>query len=52
MGWLREATGNFAAGLLVIAAFALLAMVVVLLLRHDSALEAGARGQGQDPPGS
>jgi len=44
MGWLRQATGNFAAGLLVIAAFALLAMVVVLLLRHDSALERAPAG--------
>jgi len=45
MGWLREATGNFAAGLLVIAAFALLAMVVVLLLRHQSALERAPEGE-------
>jgi MFS family permease len=44
MGWLREATGNFAAGLLVIAAFALLAMIVVLLLRHQSALERAPEG--------
>lgn len=39
MGWLRDATGDFAAGLLVIAACAVVAMVVVLLLRHDSELE-------------
>ncbi|MGH7746682.1 MAG: MFS transporter, partial [Candidatus Dormibacteria bacterium] len=45
MGWLREATGNFAAGLLVIAAFALLAMIVVLLLRHESALERAPGGE-------
>jgi nitrate/nitrite transporter NarK len=45
MGWLREAAGNFASGLLVIAAFALLAMIVVLLLRHQSALEQAPEDQ-------
>lgn len=39
MGWLREATGSFASGLLAVAACAVLAMIVVLILPHESALE-------------
>lgn len=39
MGWLKDATGSFAAGLLAIAASALLSMIVVFLLRHDRSLE-------------
>lgn len=39
MGALKDATGSFAAGLLFIAALAVLGMVVVLSLRHDTALE-------------
>ena len=39
MGWIKDATGSFAGGLLLIAALAVLAMVVVLALGHDRALE-------------
>jgi MFS transporter, ACS family, tartrate transporter len=39
MGWLKDVTGNFSAGLLLIAGFAVVAMIVVLLLHHDRALE-------------
>ena len=39
MGWLKDVTGSFSAGLLLIAAFAVMAMIVVLLLHHDRTLE-------------
>ena len=39
MGWIKDTTGSFAGGLLLIAALALVGMVAVLLLRHDRALE-------------
>jgi nitrate/nitrite transporter NarK len=39
MGWLKDMTGSFAAGLWVIAGCALMGMVTVLLLRHDTRLE-------------
>ena len=39
MGWIKDATGSFTGGLLLIAALAVLAMVVVLALGHDRALE-------------
>jgi D-galactonate transporter len=39
MGWLKDATGGFAAGLLLIAGIALVGMIAVLSLRHDAALE-------------
>ena len=39
MGWLKDVTGSFSAGLLLIAAFAVIAMVVVLMLHHDAAWE-------------
>ena len=39
MGWIKDATGSFAGGLLLIAALALAAMVIVLALGHDPALE-------------
>jgi D-galactonate transporter len=47
MGWLKDTTGSFAAGLLVIAACALVAMVVVLLLHHDAALERAPGGHAE-----
>jgi MFS family permease len=34
MGWLRDATGNFRSGMLVIAAFMLMSGVLALVLRH------------------
>ncbi len=39
MGWIKDATGSFAGGLLLIAALAVGAMVIVLVLGHDHALE-------------
>jgi D-galactonate transporter len=39
MGWIKDATGSFAGGLLLIAALAVVAMVIVLTLGHDQALE-------------
>ncbi len=39
MGWVKDATGSFTGGLLLIAAFAVVAMIIVLLLGHDQALE-------------
>jgi len=39
MGWIKDATGSFTGGLLLIAALAALAMVVVVVLGHDHALE-------------
>ncbi len=39
MGWLKDVTGNYAAGLWVIAACAVVALVVVLVLHHDRRLE-------------
>ncbi len=39
MGTLRDATGNFNAGLLVIAGIGLVSVITVLLIRHDAKLE-------------
>jgi MFS transporter, ACS family, tartrate transporter len=39
MGWIKDATGSFTGGLLLIAALAMVAMVIVLVLGHDPALE-------------
>jgi len=39
MGWIKDATGSFTGGLLLIAALALAAMVIVLALGHDPSLE-------------
>jgi len=39
MGWIKDATGSFAGGLLLIAAFAVISMVIVLVLGHDKSLE-------------
>jgi cyanate permease len=39
MGRIKDATGSFNLGLLLIAGFVLLAMVIVLVLKHDSTLE-------------
>ena len=41
MGWLKDATGGFSAGLWAISGAAVVAMVVVLLLPHDPRLERG-----------
>jgi D-galactonate transporter len=39
MGWIKDATGSFDGGLLLIAGCAVVAMITVLLLGHDHALE-------------
>jgi D-galactonate transporter len=39
MGWVKDTTGSFTDGLLVLGGAALVAMAIVLLLGHDSALE-------------
>jgi hypothetical protein len=39
MGWIKDATSSFTGGLLLIAALAVVAMVTVLVLGHDHALE-------------
>lgn len=44
MGWLKDSTGSFAAGLWVIAACAVVAMVVTLALHHDRRLEEAPKG--------
>jgi len=39
MGWIKDATGSFTGGLLLIAAFAIAAMGIALAVGHDHALE-------------
>jgi MFS transporter, ACS family, tartrate transporter len=39
MGWMKDATGSFTAGLLLIAGLAVIAMAIVLALGHNTALE-------------
>ena len=39
MGWIKDATGSFGGGLLLIAALALIGCIAVLLLPHDKRLE-------------
>lgn len=39
MGWLKDVTGSFSSGLLAIAACAVMGLVIVLALGHDTALE-------------
>ena len=39
MGWIKDASGSFTGGLLLIASFAIVAMAIVLALGHDHALE-------------
>jgi ACS family tartrate transporter-like MFS transporter len=39
MGWIKDATGSFAGGLLLIASLAIVAMAIVLALGHNQALE-------------
>ena len=39
MGWIRDATGGFGGGLLLIGVLALVGAVAVMLLRHDTRLE-------------
>jgi len=39
MGWIKDATGSFTGGLLLIAALAIVAMAIVFALGHNTALE-------------
>jgi ACS family tartrate transporter-like MFS transporter len=39
MGWIRDHTGSYAGGLLLLAALGILAMGIVLLISHDDAIE-------------
>lgn len=39
MGWIKDATGSFSGGLLLIAGLAVVGMVIVLVLGHDRKLE-------------
>lgn len=39
MGWLKDLTGSFSAGLLAIAACAVMGLLIVLVLGHDTSLE-------------
>ncbi len=39
IGWIKDQTGSYSAGLLLIAGLALLAMLTVLILGHDDAIE-------------
>jgi MFS transporter, ACS family, tartrate transporter len=39
MGWIKDQTGSFTGGLLLIAALAIIAMAIVLALGHNPALE-------------
>jgi ACS family tartrate transporter-like MFS transporter len=41
MGWIKDHTGSYAGGLLLLAALGIVAMGIVLLLGHDDALERG-----------
>lgn len=45
MGFIRDRTGSFNGGLLCLAAFGLIAMLIVLVLNHDRALEEAPEGQ-------
>jgi len=44
VGYIKDKTGGFEGGLLCLAAFGAIAMVIVLLLRHDGALEEAPGG--------
>ncbi|MDB5405005.1 MAG: transporter [Rhodopila sp.] len=46
MGWLKDVTGTFSAGLWAISGCALMGMVIVLMLRHDTKLEEAPRAMG------
>jgi ACS family tartrate transporter-like MFS transporter len=39
MGWIKDATGSFTGGLLLIAGLAVLSVVIVLAVGHDRELE-------------
>jgi nitrate/nitrite transporter NarK len=43
MGWIHDETGSYMGGMMAISAAALIAMGIVIALRHDSALERAPR---------
>ena len=45
VGYIKDQTGSFDGGLLCLAAFGFIAMVIVLVLNHDTALEQAPQGQ-------
>ena len=45
VGYIKDRTGSFDGGLLCLAAFGFIAMVIVLVLNHDSALEQAPEGR-------
>ncbi len=47
MGWIRDATGSFSGGLYLIGALALIGCIAVLLLPHESRLEAAPPQPGE-----
>ena len=47
MGWIKDSTGSFGGGLLLIAALALIGCIAVLLLRHDTRLETAPAQAGE-----
>jgi MFS transporter, ACS family, tartrate transporter len=49
MGWIKDSTGSFGAGLLCLSGAGLIGVAAVLLLHHDSALEK-AQGNGMGDP--
>ena len=48
MGYLKDATGGFSAGLLVVAFFPFLSAILVLILGHNPALERGVVPESAD----
>jgi MFS transporter, ACS family, tartrate transporter len=51
MGWIKDSTGGFGAGLLCLAGAGLVGMAAALLLHHDRALEAAMRDDALKTPG-
>lgn len=52
MGWIKDNTGGFGAGLLCLAGAGLIGVAAVLLLDHDTALEASMGSAEANPAGS
>jgi hypothetical protein len=48
MGWIKDSTGGFGAGLLCLAGAGLVGVAAVLLLHHDPALEASSSPRDLD----
>ncbi|PLZ02877.1 MFS transporter [Burkholderia sp. WAC0059] len=49
VGWIKDSTGSFGAGLLCLAGAGLVGVAAVLLLHHDTALESGTAGPFAPP---